>query len=113
LEGPTRRRFTAEYKTRILRQADEAKGRGTLGALLRREGLYSSHLAIWRKQLTDPTSNGLRGKKRGPAKKEKPDAHTAELERELKKTQKQLAKAELIIAFQKKNARNSGDPSEG
>jgi transposase-like protein len=102
LERPTRRRFTAEYKARILRQADEAKGRGTLGALLRREGLFSSHLGAWRKQLIDPDGNGLRGKRRGPEKKEKPDLRTAELERELKKTQKRLAKAEIIIAFQKK-----------
>jgi transposase-like protein len=64
-ERPVRRRFTAEYKLRILREADRSPGPGQLGALLRREGLYSSHLTTWRKQREEGTLAGLRPKRRG------------------------------------------------
>ena len=65
---PTRRRYTAEYKLRILREAEVSSGRGELGALLRREGLYSSNLTAWRKQRERGKLEGL-SRKRGPAPK--------------------------------------------
>ena len=66
-----RRKFSAEYKLRILAEADECTVRGELGALLRREGLYSSHLDKWRKQRERGALAGLRGRKRG----RKPDLY--------------------------------------
>jgi len=62
---PVRRRFTAENKLGVLRQADRCKGRGEVGALLRREGLYSSHLTQWRKQRERGERQGL-SRRRGP-----------------------------------------------
>ena len=61
-----RRRFTAEYRLRILKQADACKRPGELGALLRREGLYSSHLANWRRQREQGALRDMRGRRRGP-----------------------------------------------
>ena len=65
LENPVHRRFTAEYKVRILREADQATESGQCGALLRREGLFSSHLTYWRKQRDEGTLAGLTPKRRG------------------------------------------------
>src|SRR3989338_828384 len=65
---PTRRRYTAEYKLRILRAAEACSGRGEIGALLRREGLYSSNLTQWRKQCERGELDGL-SRKRGPLPK--------------------------------------------
>jgi|688.fasta_scaffold98447_4 hypothetical protein len=65
LEKPVRRRFAAEYKARILRAADQVTEPGQLGALLRREGLYSSHLSVWRKQRDEAAIAGLGPKWRG------------------------------------------------
>ena len=65
LEKPTRRRFTAEYKLHILREADACTESGCVGALLRREGLYSSHLNTWRRQREEGMLDGLQPKKRG------------------------------------------------
>ncbi len=101
-ERARRRQFTAEYKERIVLEADGAREPGEVGALLRREGLYSSHLTAWRKQMREHGMQGLAGKKRGPAPKPKPSARELQLEREKKKLEKKLAKAELIIEFQKK-----------
>jgi len=67
---PVRRRFTGEYKLKILREAEASRGRGELGALLRREGLYSSHLTQWRKQRERGGRQGL-SRKRGPAPKQR------------------------------------------
>ena len=64
-ERAARRRFTAEYKLRMLRQADACTGTGELGALLRREGLYSSHLTTWRRQREEGSLAALSPKKRG------------------------------------------------
>lgn len=94
-----RRQFTAEYKKRILAEADSANEPGAIGALLRREGLYSSHLTHWRQQ----RDLGLVPQRRGP--KSKQDPHFAEV-RQLRQhndelTQR-LARAELIIDVQKK-----------
>lgn len=102
-EKPTRRRFTAEYKQRILREADLC-GPGELGALLRREGLYSSHLQVWRRQRDEAERQALAPKKRGrKAKEPDPQAkRVAELERENERLRHKLQQAELIIEVQKK-----------
>jgi len=100
-----RRKFSAEYKKRILEEADACKGQhGAKGALLRREGLYSSHLTTWRKQREKAELDGLRPKKRGrKAKPINPLARRVrELESETRRLHKQLDKAETIILFQKK-----------
>jgi transposase-like protein len=102
LERPRRRRFTAEYKARIVREADACGEAGAIGALLRREGLYSSHLAEWRKRLGQHGARGLEPKKRGPAPQPKPSARELELERENRALHKRLAKAQAMIEFQKK-----------
>ena len=109
-ERAQRRQFTAEYKESIVREADACRAPGEIGALLRREGLYSSHLVAWRRQLREHGVHGLARKKRGPAGKAKPSARELQLEREKKKLEKKLAKAELIIAFQKKCTRCWGSP---
>jgi transposase len=99
-----RRRFTAEYKQRILAEADQCQERGEIGALLRREGLYSSHLSKWRQQRAAGQLRGLRPKKRG----RKPDPQAAELarlQRENERLQTRLEQAETIIEVQKKLCR--------
>ena len=100
-ERAKRRRFTAEYKLRILREADTCKGHGELGALLRREGLYSSHLATWRRQRDEIAKAGLKARKRGP-KPKAVDPRVRQLERENDRLKQRLEQAETIIAFQKK-----------
>jgi transposase-like protein len=117
----TRRRFTAEYKLRILREVDGhlASGRkGALGEVLRREGLYSSHLLSWRGQRERGELAGLGPKKRGP-KALPPDPNAlrvAELEREIAKLKKRAERAESLVALQKKVSQILGialpDPSE-
>jgi transposase len=100
-----RRRFSAQYKKKILEEADGCKGNpGAMGALLRREGLYSSHLTTWRKQREKGELDGLAPKKRGrKAKPINPLARKVrELESETRRLQKQLDRAETIISFQKK-----------
>jgi transposase len=101
-EKAVRRKFTAAYKLRILKQAERCTETGQLGALLRREGLYSSSLTLWRRQV----AQGLVPKKRGPVT-QKTDPHIrriAELERENAKLIHKLKQAELIIDVQKKVA---------
>ena len=97
-----RRRFSASEKARIVREADACTERGAIGALLRREGVYASNLASWRKQLRESGAQGLAPKRRGPAPKPKPSAREIELERANRQLEKQLAKSKLIIEFQKK-----------
>jgi len=112
LEKPVRRRFAAEYKLRILREADRLTESGQLGALLRREGLYSSHLSTWRQQRSEGTLAGLTPKRRG--RKTNPDAPLiAENERLKRETQRLAAKlrqAETIIEVQKKLSEILGIP---
>src|SRR5262245_7524549 len=93
-----RRRFSAEYKQRILREADACTGHGELGALLRREGLYSSHLANWREQARAGARAALAPKKRGPEPKavDERDRRIAELERALAKQTKRAERAEAL-----------------
>jgi len=105
-EKASRRNYTAEYKRRILKEAADCKKQGQVGALLRREGLYSSNLTSWRHQVEKGTLDALSSKKRGP-KARKPDPsirRIAEQEKEIQKLQAKLKKAELIIDAQKKIA---------
>ena len=103
-EKPTRRRFTAEYKLRILAEADACTERGALGELLWREGLYSSHLSTWQKQREEGVLAGLTPKRRGrKAKPRNPLAdEVARLERENERLKTKLRQAELVIDVQKK-----------
>ena len=102
-----RRQHTSEYKLRRLREVDEGKGKGEAGALLRREGLYSSLVSKWREQRERGSLSGLSGERRGP----KADPNAAELARlqgENKRLKEQLERAELIIEVQKKVAQRVG-----
>lgn len=105
-----RRRFTAEYKLRVLQEADACTAPGEIGALLRREGLYSSHLSKWREDREQAALERL-GRKRGPKPSRNPLAQRlAEVERENAKLQRRLKQAETIIAFQKKVSEILGIP---
>lgn len=106
-----RRQHAAEYKLRILREIDECKGSGEVGALVRREGLYSSLVSKWREQRERGSLTGLSGQRRGP-KVDPNAAELARLQRENKRLQEKLERAELIIDVQKKVARLLGVPLE-
>ena len=100
-----RRRFTAEYKERILAETDRAKGSGSIGALLRREGLYSSLLATWRRERDAGVRQALSPHKRGPKSKRDPIAEENEqLRRETQRLTEELRKAQVVIDIQKKVA---------
>ena len=103
-EKRRRRKFTAQYKLRILTEAEDCNKPGQLGALLRREGLYSSNLSTWKRQKEAGLLEALAPKKRGRKGKEKnPLAEqVARLERENERLKEQLRKAEIIIDVQKK-----------
>ncbi len=103
-ERPVRRRFDAAYKLRILEEADRCVQPGQLGHLLRREGLYSSHLSSWRQQREQGILSALTSKRRGrKAKPKNPLAdELARLERENQRLRNQLRQAELVIDVQKK-----------
>ncbi len=107
-----RRRFTAEYKRRILREADALAETGGIGEMLRREGLYTSHLSGWRHERERGELEGLTAKKRG--RKGRPDkelvAENERLVRENARLSKRLAQAETIIDVQKKVATLLGIP---
>jgi transposase-like protein len=97
-----RRSFTAAYKLRILEQADRCTEPGEIGALLRREGLYSSHLAGWREAREKGALSAL-SKKRGRTPKESPDAkEIGRLRRENERLREKLRRAETVIDVQKK-----------
>jgi transposase-like protein len=106
-----RKRFTAAEKLRILREVDACQGTGEVGALLRREGIYSSYLTTWRRQRERGELDGLAPHKRGP--KPNPEAiELAKLRRENARLQERLRRAELIIDVQKKVARMLGETIE-
>jgi len=109
METPQRRVFTAEYKLRIVREADAALAsgvNGAVGALLRREGLYSSHLGKWRKE----RDAGLAPRKRGRPTQASPLADDyARLQREHEKLKHELAKANAVIDVQRKVAALLGE----
>jgi transposase-like protein len=113
VEKAGRRRFTAKYKLRVLEEADRCEP-GDIGALLRREGLYSSHLTTWRRQREAGALAALTPRKRG-RKGQATDAQgqrVAELEREIERLRQRLVQAETIIEVQKKVSLLLGiDPS--
>ena len=100
---PTRRRYTAEYKLKVLREAEALSGRGEIGALLRREGLYSSNLTQWRKQRERGELEGL-SRKRGPLAKGKNSLadKVKVLERENMRLKGRAERAEGLVELQKK-----------
>jgi transposase len=99
-----RRTFTAEYKQRILTEADAAAAQpGGIGALLRREGLYSSHLVTWRRERQAGVLKGLTPHKRGPkCKRNAQEEEMQKLRRENQRLTEQLRRAEIVIDVQKK-----------
>jgi len=103
-EKPRRRKFKAAYKLKILREADQCTERGELGALLRREGLYHSHIQKWRQMRSHDELKSLTERKRG--RKPKPQNPLAkenlQLKRETERLQRELKKAHIIIDVQKK-----------
>ena len=98
-----RRRFTAQYKLKILREVDGCSRPGEIGALLRREGLYSSNLRQWRKQRANGELEGL-SRKRGPVARPKNAlaAKVKELERENARLKRRAERAEGLVELQKK-----------
>ena len=107
----TRRRFTLEYKRKIVREADACKTPGAIGALLRREGLYSSHLTKWRAARERGELAGAT-KKRGPAPRvtDARDKVIAEQARELTRWKHRAERAEALVEVQKKVAALLGAP---
>ena len=112
-EKARRRTYTVEYKLQIVKEAEACKGPGDIGALLRREGLYSSHLAVWR-QARDrgELAPGAKARKRGPATMapDPRDKRIAELERQNAKLTTRAERAEAIAEIQKKVAALLGRP---
>ncbi|PIE53587.1 transposase [Candidatus Fermentibacteria bacterium] len=88
----------------MLEEADACKGDGDIGALLRREGLYSSHLAFWRRQRAEIGRKGMTGRKRGRKELSEEQLRLRELEKENKQLKNKLKKAETIIEIQKKTS---------
>lgn len=109
---PERRQFSAEYKRRILEQADACTEPGQIGALLRREGIYSSNLTHWRQQRAEGSLKALSPKKRGPQPDPLADENAA-LRRRIERLEADLKRAETIIEVQKKLSELLGlpDPS--
>ena len=109
----SRRRFTVAYKRKIVREADGCKTPGAVGALLRREALYSSHLTVWRAARERGELAGA-PKQRGPAPQvaDPRDKKIAELERETVRWRKRAERAEALVEVQKKLAGLLGTPLE-
>ena len=104
IDKPIRRRFTSEYKLRIVEEADRCTKPGEVGRLLRREGLYTSHLTSWRKAVRTGSLKAL-SKKRGRKSERNPlEERVRKLEREKARLEKELHKAHLIIDVQGKVA---------
>ena len=103
---PTRRQFTAEYRLRILEEADRCTEPGEVGRLLRREGLYSSHLTAWRKARRKGSLQGLSSKKRGakPSERNPLDAKVRALEAKVARLERELHTAHTILDVQGKVA---------
>jgi len=112
LEKASRRRFTAGYKLRLLDEAERCAGQGQIGELLRREGLYSSHLTSWRRQRDAGALDALEPKPRGrKPKASNPAAKELErLRRENQGLRERLRQAKTIIEFQKKVSEVLGIP---
>lgn len=102
-ERPTRRRYSASYQARIVREADACAKNGEIGALLRREGLYSSQLCEWRKKYRKGGQAALRETKRGRKPTQTPEEkEVARLKTQVSFLEKRLQQAETIIEVQKK-----------
>lgn len=103
-ERPVRRQFSAAYKLRIVQEADRCRDSNGIGSLLRREGLYSSHLGTWRRQRDEGSLSALAPRKRGrPAEKPHPDTkRLAQVEREKRHLERRLKQAEALLELQKK-----------
>ena len=106
---PTRRRFTAESKLRLLREVARAREPGEVGAILRREGLYSSQLTQWRRDRDRVAKAGLAARRRGPEPKVK-DPRVKQLERENAKLRRRNQRLETLVAIQKKASELLGIP---
>lgn len=110
-ERPKRRRFTADYKARIVEEADTSREEGAIGALLRREGLYSSQLTTWRRQYRSGALTALKDNTRGRKRTKNPlTDEVARLERENARLSHRLEQAETIIEIQKKVSTMLGIP---
>jgi transposase-like protein len=107
-----RRRFAAAYKLKILKRADALDGTGEIGAMLRREGLYSSMLSKWREQRDAGALRGLKPRKRGPVglKSDPLAKENKQLRREVAQLQGRLKQAEIVIDIQKKASELLGIP---
>lgn len=105
----SRRQFSADYKGRILQEYDACQEPGEKGALLRREGLYSSYITTWRRQQARGELDGLRAKQRGP-KKGPEQAELKQVKDENRRLRERLRRAELIIQAQKKISQILGLP---
>jgi transposase-like protein len=114
-EKAQRRRFEATYKLRVLEEADRCAEPGQLGELLRREGLYSSHISVWRRQRDEGALDALGPKKRGrkPKRKDPVTLENERLTRENKRLAERLRQAEAIIEVQKKVSEMLGIPTAG
>ena len=100
-----RRTYTGEYKQQVLAEADAARRTGEIGAVLRRHGLYSSHLTKWRQERKSGILEGLAPQKRGPKSKANPlTAENQKLRRDNERLTDRLRKAEIVIEVQKKIA---------
>ena len=97
-----RRQFSASYKLSIVGEADACTEAGQIGSMLRREGLYSSHLSTWRKQRNQGQLKGLSRKKQGRKQADQRDEELKELRRENERLRQRLEQAEAIIDVQKK-----------
>lgn len=113
LDRPKRRTFTAEYKLRILRELDSHTEAGHVGEVLRREGLYSSHIVDWRRKREAGELQGLAAQKQGRPKRQRNplEPEVDRLQRELARSQEELRKARLIIEVQKKVSEMLGIPT--
>jgi transposase len=107
-----RRQYTAQYKLRILEEVERCTERGQIGALLRREGLYSSHLSKWRRQRAEGQLQALSPQKRGRKAQEVGVEELTRLQRENERLRARLEQAEMIIDVQKKLSRLLGLPVE-
>jgi transposase-like protein len=111
VERPMRRRFTAEYKERMVREAQTCTQSGQIGALLRREGLYASHLDKWRRKLAQGGRAALVEAKRGRKPKRTPlDIENEALRKRNVRLERRLKQAETIIEIQKKVSEILGIP---
>ncbi len=101
VERPARRRYSAEYKLRIVQEDDACTAPGEVGALLRREGLYTSHLTYWRKQRDAGALREL-GRQRGRKPSDRRDREIAELRARAERAEAELEKARKVIEVQGK-----------